>query len=103
VQHTYPKTPVVLTEFGWPKGPKGAVAVNIHSKQGCGEASSEHQMQVVKETFQQLAKKHGSGVVFEAFAEQWKPDNEGHAGGYWGLCDGTPPYRCPSPLKNLLQ
>jgi exo-beta-1,3-glucanase (GH17 family) len=98
VQLTYPQKPIILTEFGWPSGPKDSVAVNKHTQQQCGIASKQNQLLVVKETFKRLAKKHWSGIAFEAFSENWKPDNEGSAGGFWGICDGTPPYTCPKHL-----
>ncbi|MEQ1635583.1 MAG: exo-beta-1,3-glucanase [Methylococcales bacterium] len=100
LHRTYPGKSVVMTEFGWPSGPKNTTEINNHTKQQCGVASKQNQILVVRETFKKLAKKHWSGVAFEAFAETWKPDIEGGAGSFWGLCDGEPPYNCPKNLLN---
>ncbi len=76
LQKTYPGKPVVVTEFGWPSGPKGSTEINNHTQQHCGIASKQNQLMVIKQTFKKLAQKHWSGVVFEAFEETWKPSNE---------------------------
>jgi exo-beta-1,3-glucanase (GH17 family) len=55
---------------------------------------------VIKATFKKLAKQNRSGVVFEAFSENWKPSNEGNFGDYWGICQGTAPYHCIKDLTN---
>lgn len=98
LRRTYPGKPVALTEFGWPSGPKNSTEVNNITQQHCGVASKQNQLLVVRETFKKLAKKQWTGVVFEAFAENWKPDIEGKAGGFWGLCEGVPPFTCPKHL-----
>ncbi|MCX7088875.1 MAG: exo-beta-1,3-glucanase [Methylococcales bacterium] len=100
LHRTYPEKAVMVTEFGWPSGPKGSLESNNHTKQNCGVPSKENQLLVIKETFKKLAQKQWSGVAFEAFSENWKPGSEGSAGNFWGICDGEPPYNCP---KNLLK
>jgi exo-beta-1,3-glucanase (GH17 family) len=94
-----PEKEVILTEFGWPNGPKGVTEVNTHTGQHCGIASKQNQAEVIKSTFQKLAQRNWTGVAFEAFSENWKPGNEGNVGGYWGICQGTPPYSCLTGLK----
>jgi exo-beta-1,3-glucanase (GH17 family) len=98
IRRTYPGKPAIVTEFGWPSGPQNSTEVNNHTREQCGIASKQNQLLVVRETFKKLAKKHWSGVVFEAFSENWKPDDEGSAGQFWGLCAGESPYSCPKKL-----
>ncbi len=94
VRATHPGKDVIITEFGWPNGPEKTSAT--HSKTGydCGIASADNQALVVQSTFKKLAKEHFSGVAFEAFSEDWKSNNEGNFGNYWGLCQGQPPFTC---------
>jgi exo-beta-1,3-glucanase (GH17 family) len=99
LRKTYPKKDVILTEFGWPNGPAGGTEYNIHTRQHCGVAGKKNQLSVVEQTFKKLAKNNWSGVVFEAFSENWKPSNEGSFGSYWGICEGTSPYACAKELK----
>lgn len=94
VRKAYPGKEVVLTEFGWPNGPEGAVNTNKHTGQQCSVAGKKNQELVVKSTFKKLAAKGWSGNVFEAFSENWKPNSEGDFGRYWGICQGEPPYDC---------
>lgn len=94
IRKVYPGKEVILTEFGWPNGPNQGTEINKHTGQHCGIASSQNQAEVIKSTFKQLAKRNWSGVVFEAFSENWKPNNEGNFGSYWGICQGEPPYHC---------
>ena len=98
LHHTYPNKEIVMTEFGWPSGPEGTTTTNLKTGDHCGIASKTNQKMVIEATFKQLAKKKWSGIVFEAFSENWKPAEEGPFGGYWGLCQGTVPYDC---LKKL--
>jgi len=98
LHRTYPKKEVIVTEFGWPSGPKGGTEKNNHNKQQCGIANKKNQLLVVKQTFKELAKHKWSGVAFEAFEENWKPSSEGSAGKFWGICQGKPPYTCPKGL-----
>ncbi len=100
IRKTYPGKEVIVTEFGWPNGPDKGTEVNSHTQQHCGVASKSNQIIVVRNTFKQLAEKKWSGVVFEAFAENWKPSNEGSFGSFWGICQGEPPYTC---VKDLLK
>jgi len=96
VQKANPDKEIIVTEFGWPsgpKGPKGKVA-NQHTGEQCGIASPENQALVIRQTFKKLAEKNYSGVAFEAFSEDWKPSDEENFGKYWGLCQGGPPYEC---------
>ncbi len=94
-----PEKEVILTEFGWPNGPKDVTEVNTHTGQHCGIASKQNQAEVIKSTFKKLAQRNWTGVAFEAFSENWKPGTEGNVGGYWGICQGTPPYSCLKDLK----
>jgi len=100
IQKTYPGKEVVLTEFGWPNGPKDGTEVNKHTGQHCGVANKQNQKMVIKATFKKLAQQNRSGVVFEAFSENWKPSKEGSSGDYWGICQGTAPYHCIKDLSN---
>ncbi len=90
VRRAYPGKEVMLTEFGWPNGPEGSKP----SSKPCSVANKQNQALVVKSTFKKLAERGWSGAVFEAFSEGWKPSNEGDVGGYWGICQGVPPYTC---------
>jgi exo-beta-1,3-glucanase (GH17 family) len=99
VRRAYPGKDVILTEFGWPYGPKGATEINVHTGEHCGIANKENQKWVIQSTFKKLAAKKWSGVVFEAFSENWKPSNEGQFGGSWGVCESEPPYKCIKGLQ----
>jgi exo-beta-1,3-glucanase (GH17 family) len=72
VMDTYPDKEVLLTEFGWPAGPKGYSETNQFIGQKCGVASNANQNLVIRDTLAKLDEKGWSGVVFEAFREQWK-------------------------------
>jgi len=98
IHRTYPGKEVIMTEFGWPKGPEGGTETNP-SGQHCGIANTKNQTLVVQSTFKKLAKKKWSGIVFEAFSETWKPSKEGNFGSYWGICSGVPPYNCTKGLS----
>ena len=99
INKAYPNKQLVLTEFGWPSGPDGGSTTNVKTGEKCGVASKKNQKLVIESTFKQLAKKKWSGVVFEAFSEDWKPAEEGPFGKYWGLCQGESPYNCPEKFK----
>jgi exo-beta-1,3-glucanase (GH17 family) len=94
LRRTHPGKEVILTEFGWPNGPEGGTETNKRTQQQCGVAGKKNQVLVVKSTFKKLAEKNWSGVVFEAFSENWKPNDEGNFGRFWGICQGKPPYTC---------
>jgi exo-beta-1,3-glucanase (GH17 family) len=98
VQRANPQKEVIITEFGWPNGPVGKTEKNKNTEQHCGIAAKDTQFLVVQSTFKKLAEKNISGVLFEAFSENWKPSNEGNFGNYWGWCEGKPPYSCPRHL-----
>jgi exo-beta-1,3-glucanase (GH17 family) len=98
VHKTYPDKEIIMTEFGWPNGPKDGSETNIKSGQNCGIASNKNQKIVVESTFKKLSQNKWSGVVFEAFSEDWKSKEEGSYGSFWGICQGKPPYNC---IKNL--
>lgn len=98
IRRTYPGKDVILTEFGWPNSPEGATEINVHTGQQCGIAGKKNQKEVIRSTFKKLAERNWSGVVFEAFSENWKPGIEGQFGGSWGICQGEPPYTCTSGL-----
>ena len=98
IHRTYPGKDVVVTEFGWPNGPEGNAEINVKTGQHCGIASQKNQTMVIQSTFKKLAKKLWSGVVFEAFSENWKPGKEGDFGRFWGICQGDAPYNCTKGL-----
>jgi exo-beta-1,3-glucanase (GH17 family) len=98
VHQIHPDKEVMITEFGWPNGPEGGTEINVKTKQHCGIASKKNQTLVVQSTFKKLAKKKWSGVVFEAFSENWKPSEEGNFGSFWGICLGESPYTCNQKL-----
>lgn len=98
LRKTYPGKDVIVTEFGWPNGPDGGTEINTQTKQHCGVANQANQDLVVQTTFKKLAERHWSGVVFEAFSENWKPGSEGLFGSYWGLCSSAFPYNCKKDL-----
>ena len=99
IHKTYPGKEVIMTEFGWPNGPEGGTEINPKTGQHCGIANAKNQTLVVQSTFKKLAKKHWSGIVFEAYSETWKPGKEGKFGGFWGICNGVPPYNCIQGLN----
>lgn len=94
VQKANPGKPIVITEFGWPNGSGQQNTGNAKTGQQCGVASPENQALVIKSTFKKLAQEKLTGVVFEAFSEKWKPNDEGQVGQYWGICQGEPPFKC---------
>lgn len=98
VRRAYSGKEVILTEFGWPYGPEGATEINVHTGQQCGIANKQNQKAIIQATFKKLAATNRSGVVFEAFSENWKPSNEGRFGNSWGICEGEPPYTCTKGL-----
>jgi exo-beta-1,3-glucanase (GH17 family) len=98
LRKTYPGKDVIVTEFGWPNGPDGGTEINRQTQQYCGVANQANQDLVVQTTFKKLAERHWSGVVFEAFSENWKPGSEGLFGSYWGLCSSRFPYNCTKDL-----
>jgi exo-beta-1,3-glucanase (GH17 family) len=99
VRRTNPGKEVIITEFGWPNGPEGGTEINLKTGQHCGIANKKNQALVVESTFKKLAKKKWSGIVFEAFSENWKPSEEGNFGSFWGICAGEPPYTCHKKLN----
>ena len=99
IRRTYPGKEVIITEFGWPSGPEGGTETNAHTGQKCGVASPKNQAKVIKSTLQKLAEKNWSGIVFEAFSEDWKPSDEGNFGSHWGICQGQPPYTCGKDFR----
>ncbi|MDD5321652.1 MAG: exo-beta-1,3-glucanase [Methylococcales bacterium] len=99
IQRAYPGKEVVVTEFGWPNGPEGGSEINFKTGQHCGIANKKNQLLVIQSTFKKLATKLWSGVVFEAFSENWKPTKEGNFGSFWGICQGEPPYTCAKGLS----
>jgi len=94
VQKANPDKEIVVTEFGWPSGPEGKATANQHTGEQCAIASPGNQATVIRQTFGKLAENRFSGILFEAFSENWKPSEEGNIGKYWGLCQGEPPYAC---------
>lgn len=99
VQKINPAKEVIVTEFGWVYAPEGQGQISVKTGKSCGIASRKNQQLVIQNTFKKLAEKRVSGVAFEAFSENWKPDEEGNFGRFWGLCDGFAPYTCHLSLK----
>jgi exo-beta-1,3-glucanase (GH17 family) len=102
VRRAYPDKEVIVTEFGWPAGPPGP-AEPAGGRAACAEAGPEAQLEVVNRTLAELVRRGWSGVVFQAFREPWKAGREGAVGPFWGLCEGTPPYRCPEGIGKPLR
>ncbi len=94
IRRTYPGKTVMLTEFGWPDGPEGSTETNRKTGEKCGVASKTNQGLVIKSTLKKMAARNWPVTVFEAFSEKWKPDDEGHFGEHWGICEGIEPYHC---------
>lgn len=99
LRRRYPDKEVILTEFGWPASPPGRRETNSHTGQACGVAGKAQQMEVINETLAALVQRGWSGVLFEAFDEEWKAGKEGDFGGGWGICAGTPPFACALDLR----
>jgi exo-beta-1,3-glucanase (GH17 family) len=93
----YPQKEVLLTEFGWPACPEGYRETNRFTNQECGIAGEINQRIIIEETLAQLEQIGLPGIVFEAFREPWKSETEGVVGPCWGICEGSPPYRCQFP------
>ena len=98
VQSVYPTKTILLTEFGWPAGPEGYSETNERTYQTCGLAGESNQKIVIKESLIRLRQAGIQGVLFSAFREPWKTE-EGSVGPYWGICEGTFPFRCPYSYK----
>jgi exo-beta-1,3-glucanase (GH17 family) len=98
IRRTYPGKEVIMTEFGWPYAPEGATEINVRTGEHCGIASRDNQALVIRSTLEKLAEKQWSGIIFEAFSENWKSKSEGSFGGSWGICSGEPPYDCLTGL-----
>ncbi len=99
VTETNPTKETIITEFGWVFAPEGQAQIRLKTKQQCGVASKKNQQLVIEKTFKKLAEKKVSAVAFEAFSENWKPNEEGDFGKFWGFCDGISPYNCHLSLK----
>ncbi len=100
VKKTNPTKDVIVTEFGWPYAPEGQSQISLKTGQPCGTASKKNQQHVIQTTFKKLTEKKISGVAFEAFSENWKPNEEGDFGRFWGLCQSTSPYTCHVSLPH---
>ena len=98
VSAAYPDKDVLLTEFGWPAGPDGYTVTNRTTGEQCGVATEANQRQVITETLRMLDDLQLPGVVFQGFrGADERARGEGPFGGFWGICEGTPPYRCNLP------
>ncbi len=96
VQRANPGKEVIITEFGWPANTTAQTGGGAGS---CATASLQNQALVVQSTLKKLAQKKVTGVVFEAFSEQWKAEKEGDSGKFWGICEGVAPYACNKYLN----
>ena len=91
-------TEVIVTEFGWPAGPDGYTVTNRHTGAQCGVASEANQRHVIAETLRRLDELGLPGVIFQGFrGADERARSEGPFAGFWGLCEGIPPYRCNLP------
>ena len=87
VRAAYPNKPIVITETGWPS--RGDV-------QGEARPTPQTQARYLREF---IAKARSLGIdyyVIEAFDGQWKRDEEGRAGPYWGLFDAYRQWKIPT-------
>jgi exo-beta-1,3-glucanase (GH17 family) len=95
VTNANPTKEVIVTEFGWPSGPKDQSQVRLKTNKSCGVANRKKQQHVIETTFKKFAEKQVAGIAFEAFSEIWKPAvNDNNVEHFWGLCDNMPPYTC---------
>lgn len=93
VRNLYSDKQVILTEFGWPAGPKGYAETNQFTGEQCGIASNANQMLVLKQTLALLKQRKWAGNVFSGFREPWK-SGEGPVGPFWGICKGKTTFQC---------
>lgn len=87
VRAAYPDKPIVITETGWPS--HGDV-------QGEARPTPQTQARYLREF---IAKARTLGIdyyVIEAFDGQWKRDEEGRAGPYWGVFDAYRHWKIPT-------
>lgn len=96
VQNLYPKTPVVLTEFGWPSCGAGfkCSSPNVVDGSTCAVANDANQKQFVQNLIDIFRKNQKPCNTFSAFREAWKGSNSADVNEYWGVCSGSPPYSC---------
>ncbi|UOA07092.1 exo-beta-1,3-glucanase [Methylobacter sp. S3L5C] len=95
VTNANPTKEVIVTEFGWPSGPKDQPQIGLKTNKSCGIANREKQQHVIETTFKKFAEKQVTGIAFEAFSEIWKPTvTDSNFEHFWGLCDNMPPYTC---------
>jgi exo-beta-1,3-glucanase (GH17 family) len=96
VQALYPKTPVILTEFGWPSCGAGFTCKtpNVVDGSTCAVANDSNQKQFVQNVINIFRQNKKPCNTFSAFREAWKGTNSADINEYWGVCSGSPPYSC---------
>ncbi|HJV24352.1 MAG TPA: glycosyltransferase [Aromatoleum sp.] len=82
----YPKKPIVITETGWPS--RGHVENEAHP-------TPQAQARYLREFLPQARALGIDYYVIEAFDGQWKRDEEGRPGPYWGLFDAFREWKIP--------
>lgn len=101
VKEVYPDKEIILTEFGWPAGPRRYSEVNQFTGQACGVAAKSNQDFVIKETLRALDARGWQGVIFEAFQQPWKKEGDSPVGDQWGRCRASRPFTCRATVRFL--
>jgi exo-beta-1,3-glucanase (GH17 family)/cellulose synthase/poly-beta-1,6-N-acetylglucosamine synthase-like glycosyltransferase len=83
----FPGKPIVITETGWPS--RGDVQTDAHP-------TPQNQARYLREFIPQARALGIDYYVIEAFDGQWKRDEEGRPGPYWGLFDAYRQWKIPS-------
>ena len=83
----YPNKPIVITETGWPS--HGDVQTDAYP-------TPQNQARYLREFIPQARAMGIDYYVIEAFDGQWKRDEEGRPGPYWGLFDAFRQWKIPS-------
>lgn len=78
LKRTYPKKRVVIGEVGWPSN-------GDRIKEA--EASTTNAARFIREFLDRTLERPVDYYLMEAFDQPWKIEDEGRAGGYWGVFD----------------
>lgn len=87
LQAAYPNKPIVITETGWPS--HGDV-------QSDARPTPQAQARYLREFISQARALGIDYYVVEAFDGQWKRDEEGRPGPYWGVFDAQRQWKVPT-------
>lgn len=87
LQAAFPGKPIVITETGWPS--HGDVQTDAHP-------TPQNQARYLREFIPQARAMGIDYYLIEAFDGQWKRDEEGRPGPYWGLFDAYRQWKIPS-------